>query len=214
MPYAIDVITTSDRANLVSAWCHAMEDLAHCPGFVTAELFEMKRDIRNAHYDFVGVIEGDATVCESDAPIAEPALHTVERTLCRLEIRLDGTSDHCDGHSWMVNPFEITNAQIPEVLDMWDKAKDHMVAKEGFINARLFRARSETARYGLINVAHWRSAEFFMAALDDKAYVRHRERSMNYSLHPSLCSRVAAVFTTDVPAHPRSLASRAERVGP
>lgn len=193
MTHAIDVVTTTDRPGFIAAWTQAMEHLARTPGFIAAELFEKERDIRNAHYDFVGVVTGDAGVHTAQAPFPPGGPHHIERTLCTLSIFLDGTRDNDDGHAWLINPFEITDAQIPDVLDMWDKAKDHMVAKQGFIDARLFRATSPTARYGLVNVAEWRSADLFMAALDDKAYDRHRERSMAYSLHPSLCRRVASV---------------------
>lgn len=197
MAYAVDVITTKDREALVSSWRQAAEGLSCQLGFVSAELFEMKFDILNAFYNFVSVVEGSDAVCTPNAPYALPALHDVDRTLCHLETRIDGGPDDGVDHVWLVNPFEITSAQLPEVLEMWDKAKDHMVAKEGFIDARLFRARVDSARYGLINVACWKSADLLMGAINDMAYDRHRERSRRYSLHPSVCLRVAGIHATD-----------------
>ena len=107
-----------------------------------------------------------------------------------LEIQLGELNEELGESIWLVNPFEIGQAEVPEVLEMWNKAKDYMAAKPGFINARLFRADTIQARYGLLNVSQWQNADLFMEALNSKNYDTHREQSKNYNMHPSLCTRV------------------------
>jgi heme-degrading monooxygenase HmoA len=198
MDYVIDVILSKDKPGFVDFWHDQASHLREQAGFSSGELFALQRDIRNAHYDFLAVYAWqriDDYQHAFAAGLMPTAIEkqTIERTNCRLEIQLSELADTAEGNIWLINPFEITEAQIPEVLNMWDKAKDHMVAKQGFINARLFRANHPSYRYGLVNVAQWQSTDLFMQALDDKAYDRHREKSMNYSLHPSLCSRIGLV---------------------
>ncbi len=199
MDYVIDVVTCAERARFRATWRSRAEALAEQSGFRSAELFEMQRDVRDACYDFVAVYgwRANAAAVRSDGERGtEPSAPgvSIERTRCRLELQLADLVEPEEGHVWLVNPFEITQEQIPDVLDMWDKAKDHMIAKPGFVNARLFRASEALFRFGLINVAQWRSAEFFLQALNDRAYDRHRERSLQYRLHSSLCTRVGLML--------------------
>lgn len=193
MHYAIDVIESTDRKRFISYWHHDVDRLRAKRGFRSAELFERLTDIRDAHYDFICVYTLEEKHAKSALP--DPNIWhgvDIEHTACDLEIGLSSTleSDDDDDAVWLVNPFEITPEQINDVLTMWHKAKDHMVAQPGFVNARLFRSRMPDSRYGLINVARWKTAEHFMQALGDKAYDRLRNESHQYRLHPSLCKRV------------------------
>jgi heme-degrading monooxygenase HmoA len=198
MEYVIDVIASQDQPGFVDFWHDQAGQLREQLGFVSGELFALQRNIRDAHYTFVavyawrGIDDYQAVLAAGLMPTAVRK-QDIKRTNCHLAIQLSELADMAEGHIWLINPFEITEAQIPDVLDMWDKAKDHMVAKQGFINARLFKTNQPSARYGLVNVSQWQSADLFMQALDDKAYDRHRERSMNYTLHPSLCARIGLV---------------------
>ncbi|ALJ38868.1 MULTISPECIES: antibiotic biosynthesis monooxygenase family protein [Azospirillum] len=199
MDHIIDVVTCADRVRFRALWRSYAGALANRTGFRSAELFEMQRDVRDACYDFVAVYGWRAGAVavhsegERDAGPSAPGV-SIERALYRLELQLADLADPEEGHVWLVNPFEITEEQIPDVLDMWDKAKDHMIAKPGFVNARLFRTGQAPFRFGLVNVAQWRSADFFLRALNDKAYDSHRERSLQYRLHSSLCTRAGLIL--------------------
>ena len=193
MSYIIDIITGGHRATSIKSCEAAVRRLRNTDGFESCAIFTLERNLRDAHYDHLVVYtfhnghdrqraagSGLLPPVDSDSPI--------ERTFCKLENRLGELREQAAGDIWLINPFEITDAEIPGVLDMWDKAKDHMIAKPGFISARLFRVENRSSRYGLVNVAHWRSADLFMQALNDKAYDVHRAKSQNYKLHPSLCT--------------------------
>jgi len=204
MYYVVDVITLFDREDYRQSWGSFANRLQQCPGFWRAELFEKDQDIRSAYYDFLVVYSFEDSLAYEWA-LAHKLLPTsvqnqkVERFTGQLEIQLEDLQESKPGHTWLINPFEISEAQIPDVLDMWDKAKDVMVSKPGFISARLFRTDSAEGRFGLVNVAHWASAGEFLAVLDSRAYDSHREKSMNYKLHPSLCTQVDVVYKQDLP---------------
>lgn len=202
MEYLIEIIKTDERAEYIDFWEEAGGDFSRWPGFVHGQLFSVERVVRDTNYDLLSVYAFEAAeyaqkfITNKAAPVpVEP--HGVEREICKLAIEL-GQPAAFDAHQrWLINPFEIAADEIPGVLDMWDKAKDHMVAKDGFLNARLFRAQGASFRYGLINVAQWESAEQFLQALNDKAYDRHRERSENYNLHASICTLVGEIEGAD-----------------
>jgi heme-degrading monooxygenase HmoA len=198
MSYVIDVISDVGDAQVARIWHEQAQRLSGLPGFTHAELYAKRRDVGNANYDFVAVYRWRDETTYQDALVSGLAVANlggavIDRAVCDLTIELSEFSpDDADG-VWLINPFEIEGDEIADVLDMWDKAKDHMVSRPGFVNARLFRARGPLDRYRLVNVAQWQSAELFMEALNDRSYDRHRERSRQYKLHPSLCERVGFV---------------------
>ncbi|MFO1101867.1 MAG: antibiotic biosynthesis monooxygenase [Methylocystis sp.] len=203
MEYVIEIIKTRECDEYIDFWEESAEEFSKWPGFVQGQLFSVEQAIRDTHYDLLSLYafktrdDAQRFIDDKAAPVpVEP--RGVEREVCRLVIELGALTALEGKQRWLVNPFEIGEEEIPGVLDMWDKAKDHMVAKPGFLNARLFRAQGDSFRYGLINIAQWQSAEHFMQALNDKAYDRHRERSENYKLHPSICALVGEVEGSDV----------------
>lgn len=152
------------------------------------ESFELSEAIRDTNYRAISL----STFGNKDRALDFSAGKTTsaDRVLCDLEIAIGDLDAPSRGQVFLVNPFEISQEQIPDVLEMWHAAKHHMIAHKGFVNARLFRSRSSQDRYGLLNVAQWSSSDAFKQALGDKAYDSHRERSLNYKLHPSLCIRL------------------------
>lgn len=195
MNYVIDVIKTYNNYELLSVWLKYSNEISYSQGFFSAELFKMNKEIRDANYDFLSIISLEGNISITAALFEEIyQLNSIERTICHLELNVDGSSSDNKSHVWLVNPFEITQEQTQEVLDMWDKAKSQLLLKKGFINARLFRSDYKNAKYPLINVACWESAELFLSAINNKDYDQHRERSMGYQLHASLCTRVSFLF--------------------
>ncbi|WP_438042331.1 antibiotic biosynthesis monooxygenase family protein [Sorangium sp. So ce128] len=197
MIYWIDVVDAVAAPSYAERWQdHALALRKRC-GLRTAELFHVFEPIRDVNYTLLSVYAFD------DTDVGEAALGgvsprgasagLVQGTRCRLGVMLSELSRGLPGHAWLINPFEISEADIPDVLAMWDRAKDHMAAHPGFLNARLFRSAAPSARYRLFNVSQWRSAEDFKESLRDRAYDRHRERSMTYRLHPSLCAQVQSI---------------------
>ncbi len=194
--YTIDIIECPNTALLLADWTSQSATIRRQLGCQFMELFAKDESIRDAHYDCVLVTHWDAPWQSRTAPgLNETALFQRDLKSERLECELitefgEPPVSRFEEETWLVNPFEITREQVPDVLDMWDKAKDYMVEKPGFINARLFRPIRSHRHYNLVNIAQWRSRQQFMEALNHRQYDSHRERSQDYRLHPSLCRAV------------------------
>lgn len=192
MYYVMDVVKTENKLTYQDSWMKNTKEFLGIGGLEFAQLFEHKRDIRNADYQFVS-IQAWNNEDKYESSVANNRIFDnfdnikIERGYYELEIQIGNPIDVESCHSWLVNPFEISKEQVPEVLEMWNNAKEYMVKKEGFISARLFKSIQKDDKYNLINIAQWQSAELFMQALNDTQYDNHRNRSLNYKLHPSLC---------------------------
>lgn len=195
MIHLAEIVSGEPGRDAFDAWLDGTRTLEARHGLREAELFEIVESIRDAHYSYIS-LRAWARDEDFEEALAIGALadgfggRGVERLVVRPRVQLGELAPTGPGHVWLMNPFEIAGEEIDGALSMWDRAKDHMLAHRGFMNARLFRARSPDARYGLLNVSQWRSAESFKEALADRAYDRHREQSMTYKLHPSLCRRI------------------------
>ncbi|MBB4266513.1 antibiotic biosynthesis monooxygenase family protein [Roseospira visakhapatnamensis] len=195
MMHMAEIVSGEPDREAWASWLDETRVLRDRHGLVDAELFERVEDIRDATYAYISV-RGWTHEEDFQEAMALGALdhgfsgRAVERIVIRMRTQLGDLAPTGPGHVWLVNPFEIAGAEIEGALAMWDRAKDHMLAHPGFMNARLFRARSPAAKHGLLNVSQWRDAASFKQALADRAYDRHRERSLSYKLHPSLCRRV------------------------
>lgn len=61
----------------------------------------------------------------------------------------------------LINSFEFPKEKENEAIRYWELAADYMRSQPGFISTRLHKAVSPDARFGLVNVAEWESAEHF-----------------------------------------------------
>jgi len=64
-----------------------------------------------------------------------------------------------------INPFEVARGSEAEAVRLWDRVNEFMSRQPGFISARLYRAIDPAARFGLVTVAEWETAESFISAL-------------------------------------------------
>lgn len=64
----------------------------------------------------------------------------------------------------LINTFEVPAGKEEEAVAAWEKARDFLAGQPGYIATALHRALAPDARYPLINVARWESAERFAAA--------------------------------------------------
>jgi heme-degrading monooxygenase HmoA len=75
----------------------------------------------------------------------------------------------------LINPFEIPKGKEEAALKMWEKAAEYLKQQPGFVSTRLHRALSPDARFHLINIAEWESAEKFLAAINSDEFKRLTE---------------------------------------
>jgi hypothetical protein len=64
----------------------------------------------------------------------------------------------------LINVYEVPVGQEQAALRYWEQARDFLAGQPGYRNTRLHQALSPQARFLLINVAEWDSAEAFAAA--------------------------------------------------
>ena len=195
MHYVIEVIKQSNKKAEVREQLHKyIHSILSLQGLITVELFEKHTNIRDADYDFTIL---SSWLSEQDYLTSNKiANNLIDKNIkihasYQCEIKLGEIDNHDTTYCWLINPFEVTHEQLPDVIDMWDKAKDHLIIKPTFVSARLFKALDKNATYGLVNIAQWRDAKQFLQAVEEKEYEPHKERSLAYRLHASLCERIA-----------------------
>ena len=64
----------------------------------------------------------------------------------------------------LINPFEVPEGELDATIAMWEQARDFLQRQPGYRSTALHQSLASDARFRLINVAEWESAEAFMAA--------------------------------------------------
>ena len=64
----------------------------------------------------------------------------------------------------LINVFEVQPGTEEEAVRYWEAARDFLARQPGYVSTRLHRALRPDARFQLVNVAEWASAEAFQAA--------------------------------------------------
>ena len=68
-----------------------------------------------------------------------------------------------------INPFEVAPGMETEALKVWDRVAEFMNLQPGFISAKLHQSLDPNAKFQLVTVAEWESAEHFMKMLASDA---------------------------------------------
>ena len=99
----------------------------------------------------------------------------------------------------LINIFEVSAEHVEAFITQWRERAALMSTKPGFIDSRLHRAMSSDARFQLVNVAHWNSADAQQAATSDPEFQKRvsaamANRGMSISSNPELY-RVVVEFS-------------------
>lgn len=65
----------------------------------------------------------------------------------------------------LINVFEIEEGKLDAALAMWTASRDLLQQQPGYISTALHQALMPDARFQLINIAQWESAEAFQNAM-------------------------------------------------
>ncbi|MCA9494767.1 MAG: antibiotic biosynthesis monooxygenase [Myxococcales bacterium] len=67
----------------------------------------------------------------------------------------------------LINCFEVPPGEeaLQAAIETWEGVRDFLKQQPGYIDTRLHRAIDPSARYSLVNVARWRSADAFRQAI-------------------------------------------------
>lgn len=85
----------------------------------------------------------------------------------------------------VINPFEVPQGREDEALTMWETFAEYFRKQPGYISTRLHKAINSDAKFYLINIAEWESAEAFQTAIGN----------------PEL-QEVAKDLPSDIPSYP------------
>jgi heme oxygenase (mycobilin-producing) len=64
----------------------------------------------------------------------------------------------------LINVFEVPPGRLEETIRFWETARDFLSTQPGFVSTRLHQAIAQDARFQLINVAVWESADAYATA--------------------------------------------------
>ena len=73
-------------------------------------------------------------------------------------------SDSAKGPITLINAFVVPDGKEAEAIAFWKQAAEFMKKQPGYISTKLHQAILPDARFKLINVAKWESAEAFRKA--------------------------------------------------
>jgi heme-degrading monooxygenase HmoA len=88
----------------------------------------------------------------------------------------------------LINVFEIRQDDVEAFLRDWQERAEFLGRQPGFRSLRLHRALSPDARFQLVNVAEWDSAEALQAATSQDFFQQSAQRSMHefaVAAHPA-----------------------------
>ncbi len=96
----------------------------------------------------------------------------------------------------LINPFEVPPDRDREFVTRWERARDFLAGREGYVDTALHRSLAPEPEFRFVNVARWRSPRDFQAAVAAREFPGRR---MPYVSHPALYEVVAE---DDAPAGP------------
>jgi len=127
-------------------------------------------------FRFVEVAADAAALPDADDGFpSHPALYEVAR--------VDGTPD-VEGGVVLINPFEVPDGEDDRFLAGWDRAREVLARRRGYLGTRLHRSVA-AADFRFVNLARWSSPLMFARALDDAAF-REAAQAIPFRSHPAL----------------------------
>ena len=96
-------------------------------------------------------------------------------------------NDGCvDDSVTLINAFEVPAAEAEAFIAAWEKTRDHLERQPGYGDTALHQALTPGADFEFVNIAHWRSAEDFVAATGSSGFGEVSAGLAKYPRHPAL----------------------------
>jgi heme oxygenase (mycobilin-producing) len=86
----------------------------------------------------------------------------------------------------LINSFEVPAADAEKFIVAWEKTRDYLQTQPGYIDTALHQAIAPDAEFQFVNVARWRSAEDFTAAIRSPGMREAAAGLAGYRPHPAL----------------------------
>jgi heme oxygenase (mycobilin-producing) len=109
--------------------------------------------------------------------------------------------DSDPGPVTLINVFEIDSDKLDLFFAEWRKRAEFMAKQPGFRSLKLHRALTPDARFQLVNVAEWDSADALRAATAQRYFQQSTHRSMQeveVTGHPAIYRVVLEVTAPEL----------------
>jgi heme-degrading monooxygenase HmoA len=171
----------------VEQWGRSREFLGKQDGFVDTALHRSLAP--DAEFRFVNVANWQspqafqAAMTRPDFPgrqmpfTGHPALYEV--------VTEDPAPDGTDARPVLINLFEVPPEADDDFVANWERARDAMRPRPGYVGTRLHRSLSPEATYRFVNIAPWESPQAFQAAIRDPGF-QEATSAILHRAHPSL----------------------------
>ena len=98
----------------------------------------------------------------------------------------------------LINVFEVPAGEAEQFIAAWEKMRDYLKSQPGYIDTALHQAIAPDADFQFVNVAHWRTAEEFLAATQTPEFLDSAVGLVHGPGVFVLCSGVFSVSGSDV----------------
>ena len=89
--------------------------------------------------------------------------------LCLVCLFLGGWTQKQNAEVTVINPIQVPPGREAEALEIWDRYAEVFRQQPGYLGTQLHRSVDPKAKFALVNVAKWQSAEHFLKALNSDA---------------------------------------------
>jgi|GEM_PF-406363 len=93
--------------------------------------------------------------------------HAIDFTAFTTRLRIIAAMNEALSESeavTLINVFEVPAGKLDETVAMWERARDFLQTRPGYISTALHRSILPDARFQLVNIALWQDAESFANA--------------------------------------------------
>ena len=92
--------------------------------------------------------------------------HAPRSSALALAAAAFGAASDASADVTLINAFEVAPDRLHAAVEAWRDARDFLAAEPGYRSTTLYRALAPDARFALVNVATWESAEAFGRAAE------------------------------------------------
>lgn len=99
---------------------------------------------------------------------------------------LGACSNHVEPPVVLINAFTVTAGQEAQALAAWRASRDFLSTQPGYLSTHLHQNIDENGEFQLVNIAYWRSASDFNAAIARMRQVLPHPLPQGVQAHPGL----------------------------
>lgn len=158
-------------------------------GYISTQLLKIIEDMNNTNYQLVSIVNWKSydAYQQSQKNIINHKIHRHHNsneisTVCELFANEEENTDSQNQAITLVDVCNIGPEKMEDYVIMWEKAKNYMKTKSGFINVNLYKCIDTNSVYKFFNIAKWESKEKFITAFSDVDFKKIIEEYKNYFL--------------------------------